>query len=271
MRTFSTRSPRRRRAPRIGRTIRCRSRRSASTRPDRGGGRGTRGRPVDGVVVGRAKAVGRQGRGRAGRSAAHQARFPGPALELGSERDVRPREGNVRADAGTRAAATARTPGTALRRQGAGAPGDRPGDGHERQGRPGQARHGRRLQPAGRERDLVRRAVTRGASARFPVAPPSRRAASRLCRHPQPFALRERPGRARCQAGAAADLAATLRPDQRMGGRARERGHDDRQALPQHRPRRAESSGSRRDWTTRPSTGSSTRTTSRSGRSGTPT
>ena len=57
--------------------------------------------------------------------------------------------------------------------------------------------------------------------------------------HLQPLALRGRARRPRPRARPEGGLVAALRPDQRVRAAARRRGHDDRQVLPVHRPRRA--------------------------------
>ena len=91
-----------------------------------------------------------------------------------------------------------------------------------------------------------------------------------LHRGVQPVAVRGRAGRPGAQAGARGGVARAVRGDQRLRDAGSSTRRDDRQVLPAHLAGRADASGSWLGWTTRRSTGSTTRATSTSAATGTP-
>ena len=143
-------------------------------------------------------------------------------------------------------------------------------DGHLRQGRhraPGRRRH----EPGRRAHPLVQEADLRGARARLPVARRQRDAGRRRGRGVQPVAVRGRPGRARARPRAEERVVDALRPHQRVRAPSGRRRHPPRQGDAPHLEGGAEAAARPSGWRTRPSTGSTTRATCRSARSGTTT
>ena len=198
---------------------------------------------------------------------------PGATLSLGDD-DARPRRRRGPSRSGACGRSWRRSPTGWTRCSGRCTPREpraaRRAAGPRRVGQGRNAAEGvRAARPARRDRHQLQGADRAGATARLPLAGPSRGAAPRDDRDLQPLPLRGRAGGAGARARPGVGLAAALRADQSLRADPDRERHRDPQVPAAHLAARSSGERLRRGWRIRRSTGSSTRGTCRSGSCGT--